>query len=191
MSRTIRAFLAVTVSADAKDVLSGIRDKLSSSELHGLKLVDPTRIHLTIKFLGKVGVDDIERVTEATCSIAADYKPFTLKLQGVGVFPSVRRANVLWVGLAGDLLILKQLTVDVNTELASLGIDPEKRFSPHLTVARIAKNMSPIDRRRAVNRLFSITPEPALVPVSSINIMSSTLHRSGPHHKRISVIQLG
>ena len=191
MSRTIRAFLAVTVSADAKDVLSGIRDKLSSSELHGLKLVDPTQIHLTIKFLGKVSVDDIERVTEATCSIAADYKPFTLKLQGVGVFPSVRRANVLWVGLAGDLLILKQLTVDVNTELASLGIDPEKRFSPHLTVARISKNISPIDRRRAVDRLFSITPEPALVPVSSINIMSSTLHRSGPHHKRISVIQLG
>ena len=191
MSRDVRAFLAVTVSSDAKDVLSNISDELSSSELQGLKLADPAQIHLTLKFLGNVGMNDIKRITEATSSIATAYQPFLLRLQGVGVFPNKKRANVLWVGLSGDLLLLKQLTGDLNAELASLGMDAEKHFSPHLTIARIAKNIPAIDRQRVVDRLFSITPDPAPLPVSSINLMSSTLQRSGARHKRISVIQLG
>jgi 2'-5' RNA ligase len=51
------------------------------------------------------------------------------------VFPDIRRARVLWVGLEGKTL--GSLAMEVETALEPIGFAREKRdFRPHLTIGR-------------------------------------------------------
>ena len=55
-----------------------------------------------------------------------------------GVFPGLRRPRVMWIGLGGETEALIQLQVALDTGLADLGFEKEKRpFKAHLTLARI------------------------------------------------------
>lgn len=92
--------------------------------------------HVTVKFLGSTWPRLVEWVTTCAGEVAAASAPFTSAVEGLGAFPSVRRARVLWAGLAdppdGMAAIARALDRALEREFA-----PEKRaFTPHLTVAR-------------------------------------------------------
>ena len=56
-------------------------------------------MHLTLRFIGdtsKKEVQDIIRAVEATAAVCA---LFTLSAGGVGVFPGLKKARVIWSGV--------------------------------------------------------------------------------------------
>jgi len=95
-------------------------------------------IHLTLKFLGDIGANQIESINSVLQGVAESHSSFDMNLTGIGVFPELRRPRVIWIGITRGAEQAIQLAEAVSNSLQPLGFQPEKRgFTPHLTLARI------------------------------------------------------
>lgn len=133
----IRSFIAIELSEELKAGLEEIQKKLRRSDAD-VKWVRPEGIHLTLKFLGSVTPEELERVSRAVEPAVAGVKPFELTLKSLGCFPSTRSPRVIWVGVDGggeEVCCLQRI---VEGQAAAAGFPPEERaFQPHLTVGRV------------------------------------------------------
>jgi 2'-5' RNA ligase len=132
---SLRLFLA----ASLHEHLAWVGDRVA--ELQELwpeaRWIPPQNQHVTLKFLGSTPESELGRVVSACERVAAAHRPQPIGLSQLGVFPSPRRARVLWIGLDDPAQVLTSLAQTVDEELASLGFPRESRpYSPHLTVAR-------------------------------------------------------
>jgi len=76
-------------------------------------------------------------LVEAAGPAVAAAPPLTLRLAGAGRFGSVRRPQVAWVGLAGDVRPLTDLAGRLAAVTRRLRLEVEERsFRPHLTIGR-------------------------------------------------------
>src|SRR5438093_11643816 len=70
----------------------------SLSALGGdLKPVERENIHLTLKFLGNVSPAKLAEAKSALAEVK--FQPFSLEIKGAGAFQSLKRMNVVWVGV--------------------------------------------------------------------------------------------
>jgi RNA 2',3'-cyclic 3'-phosphodiesterase len=141
MSKTIRTFIAIEIPGN---VIFKIRELQEGIKVYGLKIrwVRSENIHLTLKFLGDVEAVKIGEIAEAISKTVKGYTPISLKAKGVGVFPSIKRPRVLWVGLTGQLEVLLKLQKTLDENLKLLGFPGEKRpFKGHLTMGRIKERI--------------------------------------------------
>ena len=160
MQETLRTFVALVLPTESIDRLTGLQEGLKS---HGLKLswVRPQNLHLTMKFLGAVQGPALPGVTAAVQKAAGQYPPLNLVLQGMGVFPGIKRPRVLWTGLGGDSQQLRSLFADLETGLERLGFSRDKRsFRAHITLARIRKSVGPNRMLQANEDVGRFTPLP-------------------------------
>ncbi len=133
----MRLFIACDLTQAQKHELEVIQHNLASY-LSGTRWVKPQGLHLTISFLGDLEetlVGAIKIVVEEAVSTC---DPFPLKLGGSGVFPTVAKAKVLWIGVKEGEESLKTIKNEIDKGLERLGIKTEKRsYKPHLTLGRI------------------------------------------------------
>lgn len=105
-----------------------------------VRINDVERIHLTLDFLGHLPVQTVEDLQSQVRPVVAAYGRFQLTAEGVGAFPNLGRAQVLWAGIAGaDLPQLTGLQAELSQVLRTAGIAVEDRFHPHLTLARVRR----------------------------------------------------
>ena len=150
MSNTIRAFIAIELP---NGVLASIQEMQNHLKTFGFKVrwVRPENIHLTLKFLGSIKVEDVEKIGGATTTAAMGVGPFSLEVKGLGVFPDIHRPRVLWAGIAGETPPLNELQKDLEEALRQVGVPKEKRpFSGHLTLGRVKGK---IDSEKILNAL--------------------------------------
>lgn len=164
----------------ALDALARVQTDLRPSPA-GVKWVDPKGIHLTLKFLGGVQSDRLDKVSVALAGLAGPVEPFSLQLKGLGVFPDARRPRVAWVGLEGDVARLAQLQRSIDSALLPLGFGKEDRpFVPHLTLARLRDDMPPMERQEFGQHFLKAELAPlAPFKVESLNLMKSQLTPKG------------
>ena len=131
-----RVFVAV-------DPPQGVRDELERAlaPLRGSpgepRWIPPDRWHLTLLFLGTVPADRLPLLVEAAGPAVAATPPLTLRLSGGGRFGALRRPQVMWAGVAGDVAGLADLAGRLTGAARALGLPVEDRpFRPHLTVGR-------------------------------------------------------
>jgi len=130
----IRAFVAIKIDPGAAQRISAARSQLEKN-FPGIRWVGPENLHLTLKFLGQVDDDKITPVEDSLERALRSMPCFGVSCRGLGVFPDIRRAKVLWVGLEGGPLA--RLAAIVEGALEPLGFAREKReFRPHLTIGR-------------------------------------------------------
>jgi RNA 2',3'-cyclic 3'-phosphodiesterase len=94
--------------------------------------------HVTVQYLGDISETQKKQVIELleTWEPPPEWNNITLRLSGVGAFPSPFSARVLWLGIQkSQSLIDAQTTLQDALSLIGLGSD-EKNFTPHLTLAR-------------------------------------------------------
>jgi RNA 2',3'-cyclic 3'-phosphodiesterase len=192
MEQPIRSFIAIELPSEVKSLLERIENSLKSGDPSCAKWVSPESIHLTLKFLGNVSETKIEAVVQSLQKAAQNIPPFNLTIQGLGAFPNLKRPQVVWVGLAGDLVQLQTLQKQVEANVSPLGFPSEARpFTPHLTLARVRDYASP-QSQQSLGDLISRTQIEAdyRVPVSSISLMKSQLTRAGAVYTRLASIDL-
>jgi 2'-5' RNA ligase len=130
----IRSFVAVELGGAARAELRAYLDALR--EIDGVAWTRPENLHVTLKFLGSVARDRLERLAPRLAEVAAAHAPFTITCAGVGAFPSLARPAVLWVGV--DAQPLAALAAEVDEVCAAEGFLPEARpFHAHCTLGRI------------------------------------------------------
>jgi 2'-5' RNA ligase len=188
----IRSFIAVELPDAVKAKLSQLQAELKADKPPSVKWVDPYSTHLTLKFLGNVARNRTDEITRAMETAAQGISPLELKIKELGVFPNLKRVQVVWVGLNGEVDKLSQLQRNIESNLAHLGFEPEARtFKPHLTIARLRNQALP-DERQRVGQLIAHTSfaETDTFTVDTISLMKSHLTREGAIYSRLSAVAL-
>ncbi len=143
MGDRIRAFIAMPLPREVIDQARELQQQLRQESLR-MRWVRPAAIHLTLKFLGDIDphrVGDIEKALETAASSTG---PLALAVKGIGVFPTLKRVRVLWMGIAGETSLLLECHQNLDAQLAKMGFKPEKRrFNAHLTLARAKGRLDP------------------------------------------------
>lgn len=130
----IRAFIAVSPSPEIHARLVRLKADLAGAGV-AVRWVRDDGLHATLKFLGSVEQGLLEAIRRALGAVAERFAPFELAVAGLGVFPSLRRPRVVWVGLGGRRLA--ELAAAVERALEPLGWAPEGRpFRAHITLGR-------------------------------------------------------
>ena len=169
-----RLFVAIDLPEQVKASLSRL-----PLEVPGAKCVGAPEIHLTLRFIGEVDPEISAAIKVALAGVC--FETFTLSVQGVGHFPPHGHPRVLWVGLEQCVQLIR-LQQELELALLQTGIcAEERRFSPHITLARLKETPS-----TAVARFESINRELAFPPfqVEEFILYSSTLTRHGAIHNK-------
>jgi 2'-5' RNA ligase len=187
----IRSFIAIELPEELKRHLTQLQNQLKAGEHPGVKWVGPDGIHLTLKFLGNIASDMTLAITSVIEEAAQGITPFSLTVKDPGVFPDLRRVQVAWVGIGGEIAKLGQLQRRLESNLTTLGFAPESRpFTPHLTLARLSNRATPEERQRFGKLITSTRFESLDFGVDSISLMKSQLTREGAVYSRISLVRL-
>ena len=100
----------------------------------GLRWVPPANLHLTLRFLGWVTPDLVERVSAGVSEIHE--QPFGVRLGAMGTFGG-GRVRVVWLGLEEGAEAAGLLAQRLEAVCRAAGAEPEPRpFRAHLTLAR-------------------------------------------------------
>ncbi|MFH1002573.1 MAG: RNA 2',3'-cyclic phosphodiesterase [Chloroflexota bacterium] len=188
-----RSFIAIELPAALGEELARLQDRLRSAGPFPVKWVDPLGIHLTLKFLGSVAAGRLDDITGVMTAAARGLSPFRLEVGRLGVFPGLRRVQVVWVGVTGEVNRLQELYRRLEAGLEPLGFTPEVRpFTPHLTLCRVREGAAPGERER-LGQLVTSTGFTAAhaVSVSTVSLMRSQLTREGAVYSQTSVVSLG
>ena len=137
MSKSLRTFVAVKLPETVLAAIGVVQEQLAVYGFN-VRWVTTGNIHLTLKFLGEVHEDELEGIAAVLTEAVHGFAPLRLAAAGVGVFPSVKRARVIWMGLSGQLSEFASLQRSIEDRLATIGYPREKRpFSGHLTLGRV------------------------------------------------------
>jgi RNA 2',3'-cyclic 3'-phosphodiesterase len=188
----VRSFIAIELPEDVKLALKNVEGVLSRNDPGIAKWVDPNAVHLTLKFLGGVPNKKLDAIISVVQDAVRGVSPFDLTIQALGAFPNLRRVRVVWVGLAGDLEVLQKLQDKIETNLVPLGFPVENRsFTPHLTLARLREDASPLQRQTLGEIIARTTFEsPPPIKVDAVNLMRSELTRAGAIYTCLNAIEL-
>lgn len=178
----IRCFFAIDIEDKSTlDKITVVQKRLQETGAN-LKLVAPDKIHITLKFIGEVPSEFVDRMINFSDEI--EFSPFKVELRDVGCFPSLRRINVIWVGIREGNVGLMTIYQGLESRMRQLGLKPERRgFSPHLTIARVrsGRNRDKIAEviEEVSNTFFGI------FEVMNFRLKRSVLKPTGPMYTTI------
>jgi 2'-5' RNA ligase len=136
----IRAFIGVQVAPQVRARISEAIAQLAP-EVSGIRWVREENFHFTLKFLGFIEEPQIEPIGNALAQAIQPFRRFSISAKCLGVFPDIKRARVLWVGLEGSGM--PALAKSVESVLEPFGFPRENRiFRHHLTVGRWRQPMA-------------------------------------------------
>ena len=125
--------MAIDLSSDIQEKMHEVQEALRQSRAR-LTLVDPSIIHITIKFLGEIEETRVGAVGDALKGIRLE--PFDLLISGISTNNN-RNPRVVW-GTVVDGGGCRKLFDEVETALAAVRVPREQRgFTPHATLARV------------------------------------------------------
>ena len=181
-----RLFIAVEPSILLKPVLSVLTEKLQALAIRGLRVVSPDMIHLTLKFLGNVPERQIQYLRDSMSPLVA-FESFCLEFTRIGVFPNLRNAKTIWLGLDEESHNLSELKNAVDQHVTTVEQSKSPRhFVPHLTLARSSRNIEPQEIRQVQivlqNELSNCQRK---LCVGSVSLMRSILDPGGAVYTRI------
>jgi 2'-5' RNA ligase len=177
-------FIALPLDREASQALEEPRKVLCA---HGdcIKTVRADQYHITLKFLGDVDAGAMPAIMEGLEGMRTG-GPIAFVIRGLGAFPSMARASVLWAGLESGGDDLGSLHRSVEALCAGLGFAGETRgFRPHLTLGRVRKNR---ELAHAVGEYFTRSREREFCRslFSRLVLYESTLTPSGPRYAEIA-----
>jgi len=134
-----RLFIGVDICEEARHAAAVYIDDLAKQfNETAAKWERPEKLHITLKFLGGVDDERVAGLLTALQSVGAAIDPFHFEVAGTGAFPSAQNPRVLWLGINDQKEKLLELAASVDDACTQLGFEAEtRRFSPHLTIARI------------------------------------------------------
>ncbi len=179
----MRVFIAVDVDQpEMVQSLRALEEELSSLRVP-MKLVEPENLHITIRFIGEVS-DFIVGEIRSKVLPSLRFKPFKLRLAGLGAFPSPSNARVIWVGITEGFEELKAIREQVDKGLKDLGLRlEEEEFVPHITLARLKERGSPAVLKFLMERSNYEIGE---MTVTSVRLKKSTLTPRGPIYETLA-----
>ena len=177
----MRTFLAIPLPKETKDLLSRIQEQLKTSKAD-VKWVEPQNIHLTLKFLGEINEEQLNKISAIVEETAKNFAPFTVGINSIGAFPRITAARVIWAGIDKGDAEVKKIAADLEEKIALIGIPKEERpFSTHITIGRTRSGLNLDKLAKALQGMSVLTAEYRQeFAVNRITLFRSTLSAHGP-----------
>jgi len=189
LAAKIRTFIAIELPDKIQSDIRQLKHSFLPYRFD-IRWVKPLNMHLTIKFLGDVDPADLDTIGKLLSDIAGNFPSFDLIPRGLGVFPSLKRPRVIWIGIAGQTDVLGSIQQSVNGGLNEIGFTTEKRpFRGHLTFGRIK---SRVDQDRLLDALHAQQKFVSKAfTVENLVMFKSELTPSGPIYTKLYEVPLG
>jgi 2'-5' RNA ligase len=177
MSETIRSFIAFDIDNElVVRRLSEVQGMLVNAGAD-LKLVKPQNIHVTMRFLGNISLLMMDLIHEEMKQVF--FAPFEIELRGLGAFPKLRYARVVWAGIRKGVNELVNVFDQLEPRLRRLGFKPDRKgFSPHLTIARVRTGRHKAELIRCVEDLADY--DFGVIKADCLRLKKSVLTPKGP-----------
>jgi len=181
----VRSFVAFDIDSDyVRRKLAEVQGQLVKTGAD-LKIVEPQNIHITMRFLGDVRMDSVEKIFEAMKK--ALFAPFDVKIQGVGAFPDARYPRVVWAGMTQGANDLRSISSQLEPHLTALGFAPDpKGFSPHLTIARVRSGKNKMELAKFIEDKKEF--EFGIVKAACLRLKKSVLTPRGPIYSTLKEV---
>lgn len=187
-----RLFIAIKPNAEILQGLKSFQDQLKQALPYtGIRWVNPNLMHLTIQFLGETDDKHLIKLSSSLELALKGAETFEQIFQDAGTFGSGRSVRVIWVG-AQDTPPLRDIYKRVLEATNILELEQKPRFSPHLTLARIADRASSQERSSIFQHMRGLTDLCfGSQKITSIDLVESVLTRSGPVYKTYRKFNFG
>jgi 2'-5' RNA ligase len=179
----IRSFISVDLPENIQREIKKLQDQLPGFEG---KRTELENLHLTLKFLGDVGENDIEEVKKRLREIK--FSEFECEVDELGVFDNRRsrkrsRKIIVWLHLSN----CEELQRVVDEKLEGL-FGKEERFMGHVTIARVKylKN-----KNYFLGELGKIKVPALKFKVDNFRLKKSELREIGPIYETLEEFKAG
>jgi 2'-5' RNA ligase len=185
MTEMIRAFIAFEIDNYlVLKRLSEIQKTLINTGAD-LKPIEPQNIHVTMRFLGDISPTSVDAIYEEMKKIA--FQPFNIELKGLGAFPTLKYARVVWVGIQKGAQELKSVFDQLEPCLQTLGFRPDpKGFNPHLTIARIKSGRNKAELAKCIEEMVNY--ECGIIRAEYLRLKKSVLTPKGPIYSTLKEV---
>ncbi len=149
----MRLFAAIDIPEDVRRNLETFVDKLRPAARITWSPVE--NLHVTTKFIGEWPEANLDEMKAALRAVPCSGS-VAISVRGLGWFPNARHPRVFWAGIEAspNLAALAEATESATAEL---GVPKEDRkFSPHLTLARIRERVPLDSLMRAVEKSANV-----------------------------------
>jgi len=148
------------------------------------------QMHLTLVFLGEQPESLLSALTPALDAVAAASGRMSLGFQGIGAFPTWRRARVVWLGVDQSPPLM-HLSQAVARACHDLSIATEDRpFHPHITLARLDDRV-PVGHVRKLEHAARGMTDRTVTNVDGLDLMASTLGPGPAKHEVVHRAMFG
>lgn len=175
----IRCFISIDLPRPVMNSIEKIQRQIKDKKLFDGKLTEVENLHLTLKFLGEVDLEMIEKIKARLGEIK--FNEFEVKLGGIGVF-SKKKIKIIWIKLNGKGIF--ELQRQIDEKLQDL-FPAETRFMSHVTIARVKRVYNKKGFLEYINKIK--LPELEF-KVSRFCLNKSELFEAGPLYEILSEI---
>jgi len=172
----MRVFIAIDIPDNVKEEILRIQKKLP--EFSG-KLTEKENLHLTLKFLGEISEQEVEKIKNKLKEIKLE--KFDAGISEIGVF-NKNFIKIIWIKLDN----CEELQKEIDSKLENL-FEKEERFMSHLTIARV-KNVK--DKKKFISEIEKIKINKINFLVSSFKLKKSDLAGKKPVYEDILEVKL-
>ncbi|MBD3312415.1 RNA 2',3'-cyclic phosphodiesterase [archaeon] len=170
----MRCFIGIPLPGRVRKALVKAQDGFRHVDAR-MRLVKEPNLHITLHFLG--GVDNVDKVDESLREVS--FSSFKASLKNLSFFPKKSYIRVIHSPVKNG----RQQVIELYDKVAeALSLDPEDRFTPHATLARVKFVKSTNALARAC---YDVRFEESFT-VKSFNLYNSDLTPKGPVYEVIS-----
>lgn len=177
-----RVFLSFIPDISCINVLSNVQNILKDQfKERSIKWEDPEKFHLTLRFLGDIEEDKVDALTDTLGRLKFDFETIDFTNDKVDFFPNKRFPNIMFAGLKEKGNNTETLVSLIDKIIYNFGVKPDKKFIPHITLARFNRN-----KRIRIENSFEYKMESMSIKFDSFYLMRSKLMPGGSEYEIIS-----
>ncbi|MBI5207183.1 MAG: RNA 2',3'-cyclic phosphodiesterase [Candidatus Firestonebacteria bacterium] len=188
-SENIRMFIAVDINKEIKNRIEEIYKKLTPITAF-VKWTNMEQIHITLKFFPHFPLNKLSFFYETVSSVVCKFKPFIFTISGLGVFPDIKHARVIWTGIQEGLSSLYELQsqLDHTLKARELADIEDRSFNPHITIARIKETVGIKSFLEKIDINDPLFMNLGTQKVNNIKIIKSVLTPMGAQYTELKTI---
>ena len=187
----MRIFISLNVDEAIRNQVSElqqkVKEKQKSHSTEFIKWENKNKFHITVFFLGDVKHEKADVINKELDIYSYEHKhgKIVFESNGFSCFPNFKYPRILFVDLKNDDGKATEFYRELSSVLKPFGFVFEKKFRPHLTLARIKGNFKPdfLNINEEIKFNFKIE-------VDKFHLMESKLFQSGSLYKEIRSFDL-
>ncbi|HEV8337296.1 MAG TPA: RNA 2',3'-cyclic phosphodiesterase [Candidatus Polarisedimenticolia bacterium] len=180
----MRIFLAAELPEGLRAKVAVVQQTLAREGVRRIRWVDPSGIHLTLRFCGQLSRDSLDRLA-AGLAPGPPFPRFAVRAGGLGRFPPRGAPRVLFLKVGPDAR-LESLASWLEDRVTASGIAPADRpYHAHLTLGRFLPGA-------ASPPLFStpVAEDVGELPVERVVVFQSHLGSGGARYEAMHAFPL-